>query len=72
MKKHMKKMLGIGTNVVAGSLVMGALPSNAVTTNVTAGYANFSKAFPAVGTIMGTGLVIKSTKKLFKPLKKLK
>lgn len=72
MKKHIKEMFGIGKQVVAGGLVMSALPSNAVTGNVATGYANFSKVFPVAGKLYGAGFVIKASKSLIKPIKKLK
>jgi hypothetical protein len=72
MKKQTKKMMGLGTQVIAGSMIVGALPQNAVTENMSKGYANFSTAFPTVGKLAGAGLTINMTKKLLKTTKKVK
>lgn len=70
MKKKFKKMAGLGMQTYGGAMVMGALPTmgNAnvasIQGNVTTGYANFSNAFPAMGSMAGAGMTIKMAKKL--------
>jgi len=64
-----KKLFNLGMQTYGTSLILGVLPSNAVSSNIQTGLANFSGVFPAVGKLAGTGLVLKYGKKLIKKTK---
>ena len=74
MKKYKKsagKLLNLGMSSYMGAMVTGALPNptnnaniGAIQTNMATGYANFSSAFPTVGTLAGTGMTMKYAKNL--------
>jgi hypothetical protein len=71
-QSEIKKMMNMGMGLGVSNLAISALPQNDVTANVSAGYANFSKVFPAYGTLAGTTVLVKQSKKLLKSTKKLK
>lgn len=72
-----KKYLKAGLGLYGAGLVVGAMPTtgnaNLATMqgNLGAGFANVSKAAPAIGTMMGVGLMLGQVKKLTSATKKL-
>ena len=86
-KKKYKKGKGIasgmgsfmkgGLGLYGGAMAVGSMPTlgivnvETIKTNVGGGMASYSKAYPAVGSLMGTGMVLQATKKLTKKTKKL-
>lgn len=65
----MKKMFKLGMNIAVSNIAIGSLPESDITKNMSKGYGEFSKAFPAYGAIKGTTFTLGATKKLFKKVK---
>jgi hypothetical protein len=73
-----KKYLKAGLGLYGAGMVVGAMPTMgnpnlvAMQGNIGQGFANVSKAAPAVGTMMGVGVMLGQAKKLTSVTKKLK
>lgn len=70
-------LLGLGLTSVVSVSVLGVLPTNPITPQVTTGVTRFAGFFPTFGRLLGAGLVIggasqvaRVAKDLGKPLKK--
>lgn len=73
MKKKKTGLFSSGLKLYASSVAVGAMPNptgnaniDSIKSNVMGGIANYSKAYPAVGKLAGTGLVLKQIKKFKK------
>ena len=71
-KNPISEMTNLGLNMSVGHLALSSFPANDITPKVSAGYTKVASAFPAMGTMIGTGMLIQHGKKLIKTSKKLK
>ena len=73
-----KKYLKTGAGAITGAILTGAIPNptgnatvNTMQSNVATGYGNIGKAFPAMGSMVGAGMIMKATGKLSKKARKI-
>jgi len=75
-KKKKDTMSSIAMGGAMGLTIVGALPSTAGDTGIRTGFStgvsNLGTALPVMGKVKGTTMVLKSTGKLKKSLKKFK
>jgi len=73
-KKYLKTGLGmIGANVMVGAVpnITGTATEAGLKTNFATGMGNVGKAFPVMGKVVGTRMVLKSAGTLKKPTKRI-
>ena len=77
-KKRRVGMLGLGVGLIGANTTIGMMPNptssaavSGIKANAATGLANVSSKAPAIGNIVGTGMVLKSFRKLEKKRKKL-
>jgi len=71
-ESELKKMMKLGMGMGVSHLALSSFPANPITPQVSEGYVKVAGAFPAMGTLIGTGMLVKQSKKLIKSTKKLK
>lgn len=69
LKKQTKDLVGNAMFVSAGSLGLGAI-GGAAATHGQQGLANVARFYPAMGSVMGAGALLRTTEKVFNKKKK--